>query len=69
MIVIPSLYSNHIDQWLDTFGSQLLIINGDNLNKKPWEEIQKLQEFLGLEVEITRDDFYFCEIKGFYCHK
>lgn len=47
--------------------SQLLIINGDTLINNPMSQINRVQDFLGIERRINRHNFYFNETKGFYC--
>ncbi len=34
-----------------------MVVDGDNLAKKPWEELQRVQQFLGLDWDFTRGDF------------
>ena len=54
-LVLPSLYANHIDGWISTFGKDnVLILDGDNFSKSPWEEMRKAQRFLGLGIEVSR---------------
>ncbi|KAK6989797.1 heparan sulfate glucosamine 3-O-sulfotransferase 5 [Biomphalaria glabrata] len=63
-----SLYSRHLDRWLTYFNkSQILILNGENLKVKPWEEMLKVERFLQLPPKIVRDHFVYNETKGFYC--
>ena len=63
-IISPSLYTRHIDQWHSAFGREnVFIVDGDNLIKRPWEEMVPLQEFLGLETEIYEGSYVFNEEK------
>ncbi|XP_065065873.1 heparan sulfate glucosamine 3-O-sulfotransferase 5-like [Rhopilema esculentum] len=65
-----SLYSNHLKRWLKYFPMrQIHIVNGDDLIKHPGEEVIKVQKFLNLDVEITKQDFFFSKKKKFYCLK
>lgn len=66
--VARSLYINHMAAWLDYFPlSQIHVVNGDRLIKKPWHEVARVETFLGLKHEITRRNFYFNSTKGFHC--
>lgn len=54
--------------WLDYFPSnQIHVVNGEKLIKKPWHELRKIEDFLGLKHEITRQNFFFNSTKGFHC--
>ena len=46
---------------------QFHFVDGNNLIDKPWVEFRRLENFLGLEHEITEDRFFFNKTKGFYC--
>ena len=57
-------------KWLHYFPkSQIHVINGDRLIKKPWKEIRKVESFLQLKHEIKKTHFYFNRTKGFHCLK
>ena len=61
----PSLYSKYIDAWLSTFSPEnLLILNGDNFIKAPWEELDIAQKFLGIGTEIDQGNYKFDKQKG-----
>ena len=63
-----SMYDVHMRRWLRHFPlSQFHVVNGDRLIRKPWQELNKVESFLGLRKEITRDLFYFKATKGFHC--
>lgn len=63
-----SLYVNYIPMWLEYFtSSQIHVVNGEKLIKKPWHELRKIEDFLGLPHEITRQNFFFNSTKGFHC--
>lgn len=56
--------------FLQTFpASQILVVNGDELVSNPFSEVQKVEDFLGIEHEVTADHFVFNATKGFYCMK
>ena len=45
-------------------------MDGANLIARPWEEIEQIQDFLGLPREITRESFVQPKFKkGYYCLK
>ena len=62
-------YPLHLPKWLDRFslGKTLLILDGDNFSERPWQEVEKAQEFLGLQVKIREESFYYNETR--YLHK
>lgn len=63
-----SLYSVHMRRWLAHFPlAQIHVVNGDRFIRKPWQELNKVEDFLGLEREISKDLFYFNATKGFHC--
>ena len=44
------------------------VIDGDNLREHPWEEMGKMEAFLGLPPHFAEEaKFYFDEEKGFFC--
>ena len=59
---------DHLTNWLKYFSRhQIHIVNGDQLIEKPWVEIKKVEDFLGLRNEIGQDAFYLNDSTGFYC--
>ncbi|XP_041356948.1 heparan sulfate glucosamine 3-O-sulfotransferase 5-like [Gigantopelta aegis] len=63
-----SVYHRHLQKWLLFFDlDQIHIIDGDNLVKRPWEEMYMAEEFLGLEHEIKEENFVFNSTRGFFC--
>ena len=66
--VKKSMYVLHMRRWLKHFPMvQIHVVNGDKFIRKPWQELKKVEDFLGLENEITRELFYFNATKGFHC--
>ena len=66
--LLRSLYVNYMTNWLEYFPrNQIHVVNGEKLIKKPWQEIRKVEDFLELKHEITRDNFFFNSTKGFHC--
>ena len=39
------------------------------LSCSPWEELRLVEDFLGLDNELTQERFQFNATKGFYCMK
>ena len=69
-IVSTSIYIQHLERWDDVFPSdQILVIDGRNLKDKPWRVFDQVQDFLGLERQISKDSFVYEDEKGFYCFK
>eukprot|EP00095_Tigriopus_kingsejongensis_P004383 snap_masked-scaffold1072_size64607-processed-gene-0.7 protein:Tk04383 transcript:snap_masked-scaffold1072_size64607-processed-gene-0.7-mRNA-1 annotation:"hypothetical protein DAPPUDRAFT_53873" len=68
--VAKSIYIRYIHRWLHYFPkSQLHIVNGDRLIHQPWQELKRVEKFLGLEPEIEKANFFFNSTKGFHCLK
>ncbi|XP_076440833.1 heparan sulfate glucosamine 3-O-sulfotransferase 1-like [Babylonia areolata] len=65
-----SIYVRHLQRWLEFFPlSQIHLVDGENLVAHPWQELAKVESFLGLEHQITRDHFTFNTTRGFYCFR
>ncbi|XP_012938840.1 heparan sulfate glucosamine 3-O-sulfotransferase 1 [Aplysia californica] len=65
-----SLYVRHLDRWLVHFQmSQILVVDGENIKVRPWEEMSRVESFLGLSHKVGEDLFVYNETKGFYCVK
>lgn len=63
-----SLYHYYMYRWLEVFSrEQILVVNGDQLIDDPVPQLQRIEEFLGLDSRIGRHNFYFNHTKGFYC--
>ena len=64
-----SSYANIIKFWTDSFaiGSQLHIVDGDNLVSDPVSEMEMVETFLGVRHYLTKDNFVLDEERGFYC--
>jgi len=58
VILADGFYAIHHQSWLKYFDEdQLLVVNGNNFLKKPWVPMKHIQEFLGIEPQITRESF------------
>ncbi|CAL1540573.1 unnamed protein product [Lymnaea stagnalis] len=63
-------YAPHFEHLLKVFPrNQVLILDGDKLVTDPLSQVRRVEEFLGLRHEITDNDIYFDQSKGFYCMK
>ncbi|ESO00554.1 hypothetical protein HELRODRAFT_82775 [Helobdella robusta] len=63
-----SIYHRHFKKWLKYFKlSQIHIINGDNFIKNPLFEMRKVEKFLNLKNELTKQNFYLNASRNFYC--
>ena len=69
-LVLTGMYAIHLHHWLKFFPKeQFHFVDGDILVRRPWEELEKLEDFLGVPNEITEERFFFNATKGFYCVK
>ncbi len=50
-LVRESVYSRSMPNWLEhfTLGKDLLVLDGDAFVRTPWEELEKVRRFLGME--------------------
>ena len=63
-----SIYHDHMKRWLNHFPiDQIHIVNGDAFIKKPWQELEKVEDFLQIDPIINENNFFFNTTKGFYC--
>ncbi len=71
MPIFSGLYSEYVTEWLKYFplGKKLHIVDGDNLVAKPWEELDRVQDFLKVPKEITKKNFLPSTEKEYYCFK
>ena len=45
-------------------------MDGDNLSLRPWEEMSRIETYLGVEQMLgLKQDYFFNTTKGFYCHQ
>jgi hypothetical protein len=62
-------YSIYLRRWLRYFPlEQIHFVDGENLIHRPWEELEYVQHFLNISINIQQKDFYFNSNKrGFPC--
>jgi len=69
-LISDSLYIVHLKRWLKHFKfSQFLILDGHEFIKNPYNELKKVEKFLGLASFFHPDHYVFDKKKGFYCIK
>ena len=62
-----SVYSAY---WLQHFPkNQFLVIDGSALNEHPAGQVMRLERFLGLEMQITKNNFIKVPERGVMCLK
>ena len=63
-----SVYAHYMARWLRYFPlKQIHIVSGEGLVDDPLPHIHDIEDFLGIDHRITKDNFYFNETRGFYC--
>ena len=63
-------YGRHLKNWLRYFPlKQILIVDGGNFIVNPFEELQRIEEYLELQSYFQKSQFFYSEEKGFYCWK
>jgi len=69
-IVIDGLYSVYSLHWRQYFPkNQFLVIDGSALNEHPAEQVIRLERFLELEMQITKNNFIKVPERGVMCLK
>ena len=67
-LISDSLYFVHLKRWLGYFKlSQFLILDGHEFIKNPYNQVKKVENFLGLVPYFKPDHYVFDTQKGFYC--
>lgn len=68
ILIRRSDYATQVKPWLKQFQrKQILFVDGDNFIKNPSQELNKVEEFLGVKQLFTLEKFQFNEAKGMYC--
>ncbi|XP_015919053.1 heparan sulfate glucosamine 3-O-sulfotransferase 1-like [Parasteatoda tepidariorum] len=63
-----SMYSIFYEKWHRLFPRrQIHIVDGDDLIRDPFPEVQRIEEFLGIAHRISKENFFYNKTKGFYC--
>jgi hypothetical protein len=67
-MINDSLYVVHLKKWLKYFPlEQILILNGKEFAKNPYNEVSKVENFLNLDKFFVPEHYIFNENKGFFC--
>ena len=65
-----STYVDRLEPWISAYGLEKIhIVDGDNFVKNPTEELQKVEQFLGLKSYISPNKFVYNLVKKFFCLK
>ena len=63
-------YGRHFKNWLKYFPlEQILVVDGGNFIMNPFEELQRVEQYLELSSYFQKSQFFYSEQKGFYCWK
>ena len=74
-LLLPKMVTNgryyvHLLRYWSFFPPKHLhVVDGERLKAAPWEELIKIEEFLGLPAFSNKGKFYFSKERGFYCHR
>ena len=69
-LIVDSMYSKHLKNWLQYFPLEhILFLNGEKFIDKPYEELKKVEKFLGIKSFFKEKNFVYNAGKGFYCIK
>jgi hypothetical protein len=67
-MINDSLYVVHLKKWLQYFPlEQILILNGEEFIKNPYNEVIKVEQFLNLNKFFVPEHYIFDKNKGYYC--
>lgn len=68
-VILRSAYSIYLKKWYRLFkkNEEIMTIDGSELYNDPPALLERVQKFLGVEVLIDQDNFYFDKEKGLYC--
>lgn len=62
------VYEFFLERWTLTFApSQLLVLNGDKLLNNPGEVLERVQDFIGVQKLLRKNDFVQNPLTGLYC--
>jgi hypothetical protein len=67
-MIAPGRYVDHYKRWLKYFPKeQILVCDGDNFIRNPYEEMLKVEKFLNLKPFYQKEHFFYDNNKGFFC--
>ena len=65
-----SRFLERLTPWIAQYGlDKIHIVDGDTFVKNPVQELQKVEQFLGLTPFFTEDQFVYSPDRGFFCLK
>ncbi|XP_002738678.1 heparan sulfate glucosamine 3-O-sulfotransferase 1-like [Saccoglossus kowalevskii] len=67
-IVDLGVYVKHMIRWFEYFPpGQIMIIDGETFKLNPVQELQRLEDFLGIRPFFQTEHFYYDSTKNFFC--
>jgi hypothetical protein len=67
-LISDSMYVEHLKEWLKYFPlEQILVLNGEEFIKNPYNEVIKVEKFLNLNKFFVPEHYIFDKNKGYYC--
>ncbi|XP_003726947.2 heparan sulfate glucosamine 3-O-sulfotransferase 1 [Strongylocentrotus purpuratus] len=67
-IIDTSIYVKYLKKWLKYYSrDQILVLDGEQLILEPYQIMQKVEKFLGIEPYFLPENFHFNVQKRFYC--
>ncbi|CBY19446.1 unnamed protein product [Oikopleura dioica] len=68
LILTDGFYSIYHMTYLKMFEPErVLVVDGSTMKDSPWTELYRIQKFLEVPVELTKDSFKWSEERGLYC--
>ena len=68
--ILQGLYSVYLKIWLKKFDiGSFMFVDGEKMVSDPGSVMEEIQVKLGLETELSKEDFYFNEDSGMFCVK
>ena len=66
-LLMNGIYFCHLLKWLKYFPLERFhFVNGKDLRERPWVELKKVEQFLGIHNELGADRFERDPVKGFF---
>jgi len=70
LVLSDGFYSIFYTYWLRFFNKdQILVVDGSRISSNPAVELVRIQQFLGLDIEIDAANFVYNEERGFFCFR
>ena len=69
-VVKTGVYSKHLERWFRYFPRDWFhFVSGEDLVNDPFQEVKKIEKFLGIEPYFKKSNFVFNAQKGFPCFR